>query len=73
MITRRNIIVLAAATAICLLVAGLIGQNDHGTVTGPLGAVTWFGFLLGALLLVVIGVARLARWFRVRASAASAR
>jgi hypothetical protein len=73
MITRRNIIVLAVVTAICLLVAGLIGQDDHGTVTGPVGDVAWFAFLLGALLLVVIGVSRLARWFRLRARAVSAR
>ena len=73
MITRRNILVLAAVTASCLLVAGLIGQDDNGTVTGPIGDVAWFAFLLGALLLVVVGVARLARWFRVRARAVSAR
>jgi MFS superfamily sulfate permease-like transporter len=72
MITRRNTLVLAAVTAFCFLVAAVIGNHSHG-VPQAIANVAWFGFLLGALLLVVVGVARLARWFAARARAAAAR
>jgi predicted transporter len=61
MITRRNTIILAAFTAVCFVVAGLLGNDNEGAVQA-LADVAWFGLLLGALLLLVIGVARLTRW-----------
>jgi len=72
MITRRNTLILLAVTVICFGVAGVLGNHHHG-VRQAIADVAWFSFLIGALLLVVVGVARLARWFSARARAASAR
>lgn len=68
MITRRNTIILAAFTAICFVAAGVLG-NDRDGVLQVIADVSWFGFLLGALLLIVVGVARLARWAGARSAA----
>lgn len=67
MITKRNVIVLAVLTAVCLLTAGILGNHGHGA-RQAVADVAWFGFLLGLLLLVVVGVARLGRWIGRRAS-----
>ncbi len=72
MITRRNTLILLAVTVVCFAVAGILG-NHHDGVRQAVADVAWFGFLIGALLLIVVGVARLARWFSARARAASAR
>ena len=72
MITRRNTLILAAVTVLCFGVAGILGNNHHG-LRQAIADVAWFAFLLGLLLLVVVGVARLARWFAARARAAAAR
>ena len=72
MITRRNTLILVAFTAVCFVTAGII-KNDHHGVVQVIGDIAWFGLLLGALLLIVVGVARLARWFSAKARAASAR
>lgn len=69
MITRRNTIALAIFTAVCFVTAGLIGNDNDGAVQ-VVGDVAWFGLLLGGLLLVVIGIARLARWAGTRGTAA---
>ncbi len=69
MITRRNTIVLAIVTAVCFVTAGLLG-NDHTGFVQAVADVAWFGFLLGVLLLVVVGVARLARWAGARGASA---
>ncbi len=69
MINRTSVTVLAAITLVCFLTAGLI-QNDHEGVVQAIGDVAWFGFLLGFLLLIVVGVARFARWIGARSSSA---
>lgn len=69
MITRRNTIALAVFTAVCFVTAGII-KNDHDGIVQVIGDVAWFGLLLGGLLLVVIGIARLARWAGTRGTAA---
>ena len=45
--------------AVCLFVAGMIGQYDDGPwggLPGWLGALTWFGFLASVLVIVVLSV-----------------
>ncbi len=69
MITRRNTIILAVFTAVCFVTAGLVGNDNDGAVQ-VVGDVAWFGFLLGALLLIVVGIARLVRWAGARGTAA---
>ncbi len=71
MITRRNTLFLVAVTVVCFATAGVLGNHNHG-IRQAIADVAWFGFLLGLLLLVVVGIARLARWFSSRARAASA-
>lgn len=69
MITRRNTIALAVITAVCFVTAGVLG-NHHEGLRQAVADVAWFGFLLGMLLLIVVGVARLARWFGARGASA---
>lgn len=69
MITRRNTIALAVITAVCFATAGVLG-NHHEGLRQAVADVAWFGFLLGMLLLIVVGVARLARWFGARGASA---
>lgn len=69
MINRRNVVALAVFTLVCFVAAGII-ENDHDGVVQAIGDVAWFGFLLGALLLIVVGVARLARWAGARGGSA---
>lgn len=57
-----------------LLPLGMVGQGDGGLwEDGPewIGAVGWFGFLLCLLLLLLIGVAALARTVTSRRPAKS--
>lgn len=70
MITKRNVLILAAFTAVCCLTAGIIGNDESGALAS-VADVAWFGFLLGLLLLAVVGVARLGRWIGRRASASA--
>jgi hypothetical protein len=67
MITKRNISILIAFTIVCFVTAGVLG-NDREGVLRAIADVSWFGFLLGILLLAVVGVARLGRWIGRRAS-----
>lgn len=60
MIDRRNILILAGFTLVCFATAGIVG-NHHPGLRGVVGDISWFGFLLGLLLLIVIGGARLVR------------
>lgn len=62
MTARTSYRVLAGVVAwiaLTVLLAGLIGQHNDGPWGGLpewLGAAAWFGFLLGLLVLVVLGV-----------------
>lgn len=69
MITRRNTIILAVFTAVCFVTAGVTGNDGEGVVQ-VIGDIAWFGLLLGGLLLIVVGVARLARWAGARGASA---
>ena len=69
MITRRNILALCAFTAVALAIAGIQGNHGHGFWQG-VGDVAWFSFILGLVLLLVVGIARLARWAAGRATSA---
>lgn len=66
--------IVAAVTAVCFVIAGLIGQHNDGPLGGLpewLGAVTWFGGLLGALMTAVLVLVLLGqRVTRGRGSAA---
>lgn len=68
MITRRNTIILAVFTAVCFVTAGVLG-NDRDGALQVIADVSWFGLLLGGLLLIVVGIARLARWAGARGAA----
>ena len=72
MITKRNVTILAVFTAICFLIAGILGNHSHGA-RQAIADISWFGFLLGLLLLVVVGVARLGRWIGRRAATSAER
>lgn len=67
MINRTSVTVLAVFTLVCFFTAGIVG-NDNDGVVQAIGDVAWFGFLLGFLLLVVVGVSRLVRWVGARSS-----
>ena len=66
--------IVAAVTAVSFLIAGLIGQHNDGPLGDLpewLGAVTWFGGLLGALMTAVLVLVLLGqRLTRGRGSAA---
>lgn len=54
----RALLAVAAFGAVCLFVAGMIGQHNDGPWGGLpewLGAVTWFGFLLSVPALLLLG------------------
>lgn len=68
MITRRNTIILAVFTAVCFVTAGVLGNDNEG-LTQTVADIAWFGLLLGGLLLIVVGIARLARWAGARSAA----
>ena len=62
-------------TVLCMLIAGMIGQHNDGPWGGLpewLGAVTWFGFLIGLLVTVVLGIYWAAQSMRSRGNAAGA-
>jgi hypothetical protein len=60
MITRTSLSLLAGTTLVLLAIAGLIGQNHHGTID-TIGRIAWFGFLACAFFLIVASVATIAR------------
>ena len=71
MLTRRNYVILAVTTLVLFVVSGIIGQNND--VLGIVDDLIWFGFLICALLLVVMTVAVLVRAVTNRGRAADAR
>lgn len=52
MLTRKSLIALAVFTLACFAISGAVGNHHHG-LRQAVGDVTWIGFLLGLLLLVV--------------------
>jgi protein-S-isoprenylcysteine O-methyltransferase Ste14 len=65
--TRKSILVLIAATVVLFFLSAS-GQPDTYWASGPswLGAIGWFGFLIGALLLIVLGLMALVSSIRRR-------
>lgn len=60
MITRKLLQGLAVTTVVCFVVAYLTQNVKHG-VGAVIGGIGWFGFLITALLLVVLSVITLVR------------
>jgi branched-subunit amino acid permease len=60
MLTRRSLLTLAVFTLICFVITEAVGNHHHG-FRQLVGDVTWFGFLLGLLFLIVVSVFILAR------------
>ena len=60
----RLTVVVAAVTAVCFVIAGLIGQHNDGPLGGLpewMGALTWFGGLIGLLITVVLALVLLVK------------
>ena len=55
MLTRRSLIGIALFTLICFAVTEAVGNHHHG-IRAAVGDITWFGFLLGLLFMVVASV-----------------
>jgi hypothetical protein len=66
----RNLIILAAADVVLFLIANIAygGGNQHGLRNG-VSNVAWVLFLVGFLLLIVLGIACLAQVIRRRVKA----
>lgn len=66
----RNLIKLAAVEAVLFVIANLAygGGDQHGLRNG-VSNVTWVLFLVGFVLLILSGIARLVQVMRRRASA----
>jgi ABC-type dipeptide/oligopeptide/nickel transport system permease subunit len=64
----RNLIILAVTDVVLFLIANIAygGGNQHG-LRNNVSNVTWAVFLVGFLLLVVLGIASIARAMRRRA------
>lgn len=60
MLTRRSLVALAVFTLVCFVITGAVGNHHHG-LRQLVGNVTWFGFLLGLLFLIVACVFVLVR------------
>jgi branched-subunit amino acid permease len=65
MITRKALLSLAIFTLVCFGIAGAMGQHHHG-LREVVGDISWNGFLLGLLLLVVASGVVLVRSARSR-------
>jgi hypothetical protein len=66
----RNLIILAAADVVLFLIANIAygGGNQHGLRNG-VSNVAWVLFLVGFLLLIVLGIACLTQVIRRRVKA----
>lgn len=62
-LSAKVLMTLGAVVLALFVISGVIaskyGQHAEGTA-GAIGAVTWFGFLIGALVLVVLSIVALA-------------
>jgi hypothetical protein len=65
MLTRRNLIALAVLDAVLFLLANITSKSHSHP--GTLSNVFWYAFLIGVLLLIVLGLATL---FQARRSQA---
>jgi hypothetical protein len=58
MINRRNLIALAVVVVVCFAIAIPLGDEHHGLLN-VVSNVTWWGGIVGLLLLVVLSLAAL--------------
>jgi hypothetical protein len=70
LVRGRNLIILAVADVLLFLIANIAygGGNQHGLRNG-VSNVTWVLFLVGFLLLIVMGIACLTQVIRRRVKA----
>jgi hypothetical protein len=70
MVRGRNLIIVAVVDVVLFLVANIAygGGHEHG-LRNNVSNVTWILFLVGFVLLVVMGVVALAQLLRRRANA----
>ena len=57
--STKLFVTVAIITVVCFVLAGLIGQHNDGPwgdLPEWLGSVSWFGFLLGAVLTIITGI-----------------
>jgi hypothetical protein len=68
----RAVGVVLGVMAVCLFVSGMVGQHNDGPWGGLpswVGAVGWFGFLLGIPVLLLLAAYLLATHLRARRTA----
>jgi hypothetical protein len=58
--SRRGLIAIATVTSLCLALSGILG-NDHHGLRQTVADITWDGFLLSALTLIVSGITALSQ------------
>ena len=58
MINRRNLIALTAVVVVCFAIAIPVGNKHHGFLN-VVSNLTWWGGLVGLLLLIVLSVTAL--------------
>ena len=61
MVTRKSLGLLAGITLALFAVAGIIGNHQHGALN-VIANIAWFGFVAGALFLIVASIATLRRY-----------
>jgi uncharacterized membrane protein len=66
MITRKSLAVLAGFTLVMFAIAGLVGQHPKEKAVDVIATISWNGFLIGLLLLIVGSVVVLVRSARGR-------
>lgn len=60
MVTRKSLALLAGATLVLFAASGIIGNHRHGALN-TIATITWWGFLLCALFLIVASAATIVR------------
>ncbi|HSS09866.1 MAG TPA: hypothetical protein VLL25_08285 [Acidimicrobiales bacterium] len=56
MVTRKSLGLLAAVTVVLFAISGIIGNHQHGALR-VIANVAWWGFVVGALMLLSASVA----------------
>jgi hypothetical protein len=65
MINRRNLIALAVVVVVCFVIAIPLGNKHHGFLN-VVSNVTWWGGIVGLLLLIVLSVVALVQARRAK-------
>jgi hypothetical protein len=67
MINRRNLIALAVVVVVCFAIAIPVGNKHHGFLN-VVSNVTWWGGIIGLLLLIVLSCVALVQSRRAKTS-----